>query len=115
MCAPLHICVCVCVCLTYRQSSGQQSSAEGAVEDSGEVIHSTILLTSGSKVKIQGAPTLGQPAHILILIASIAIPASKDNCIWLKTNPKLLHDPTFLVNKAHFVFVCCSEKTDIVS
>lgn len=64
------------------------------MDDRGEVIHTNILLTSGSKVKIQGAPTQSQTAHSLIFIPSLAIPASKDKYVWLE-NLNLLHDPYF--------------------
>lgn len=62
------------------------------MDDGGEVTHTNVLLTSGSEIKIQGAATQSQPVLSLIFIPSLAIPASKDKCIWLE-NPNLYMTP----------------------
>lgn len=81
-CTQVCVCLCVCVCVRvcdsllwgrHRQSTRKRSGAEGGVDDGGEVIHAIILLTYGSKVKIQGAPAPGGPTKSLIFIPSRAV------------------------------------------
>lgn len=62
----VHLCKHLCVVvwrLTQRWIKvkyWRESSAEGGVDDRGEVMHMTILLTSGPEIKTQGAPTPGE-------------------------------------------------------
>lgn len=61
-------------------SSGVVMRRREGVDNKGEVIHANILLTSGSKVKIQEAPTQILTAHSLIVQRQVYLAAKSKSC-----------------------------------